>query len=292
MAARPVTVPAGRPVLEHPRPVPRIPREEPGDPAGDGPPAFLPQLVRVALVTLPEVPGERVAPRLVEARVDDREHPPDQPFGVPRVGVVGVGEQPDERGGAHEVDTRAYPVAVLVRPEPVREPLGQPALDALGGHDDELAREHPTDRLSQELTELVGEQVRARVDVHGQAPRLDCMRSVRRSGGGGHRPRRGWCGDLQPPQCPWRLTLRFSVVKTDARQPRNSVGTCDNSCDYRFRGPYRAMTTVLRGDAERPLANGGCALLPTWGTTRCFGSRESYRVKAGRRPSRRDAKRP
>ena len=168
VAAGPVAVPARRPVLEHPRPVPRIPREEPGDPAGDGPPAFLPQLVRVALVTLPEVPGERVAPRLVEARVDDREHPPDQPFGVPRVGVVGVGEQPDERGRAHEVDTRAYPVAVLVRPEPVREPLGQPALDALGGHHDELAGEHPADRLSQELTELVGEQVRARVDVHGQ----------------------------------------------------------------------------------------------------------------------------
>ena len=70
--------------------------------------------------------------------------------------------------GPHEVDPRAYPVAVLVRPEPVREPLGQPAFDALGGHDDELAGEHPTDRLSQELTELVGEQVRARVDVHGQ----------------------------------------------------------------------------------------------------------------------------
>ena len=168
VAAGPVTVPARRPVLEHPRPVPRIPREEPGDPAGDGPPSFLPQLVRVALVTLPEVPGERVAPRLVEARVDDREHPPDQPFGVPRVGVVGVGEQPDERGRPHEVDTRAYPVAVLVGPEPVREPLGQPALDALGGHHDELAGEHPTDRLPQELTELVGEQVRARVDVHGQ----------------------------------------------------------------------------------------------------------------------------
>ncbi len=58
---------------------------------------------------------------------------------------------------------------MLVRPEPVREPLGQPALDSLGGHDDQLAGEHPTDRLSQELTELVGEQVRARVDVHGQA---------------------------------------------------------------------------------------------------------------------------
>ena len=71
--------------------------------------------------------------------------------------------------GPHEVDPRAYSVAVLVRPEPVREPLGQPAFHSLGGNDDKLAREHPTDRLSQELTELVGKQVRARVDVHGQA---------------------------------------------------------------------------------------------------------------------------
>ena len=68
--------------------------------------------------------------------------------------------------GLQEPDAGADPVAAArAGAEPVGEPLGQPALDAPGGHHHDLLGERVVQRRREQLAERVGEQVGARCPV-------------------------------------------------------------------------------------------------------------------------------
>lgn len=109
-----------------------------------------------------QVSAQRHAPGLTEGGVDDLEHGPDEVLGQPRVVVIAAGEHGDQRAWSQEGDAGAHPVlAPFDRPEAVGEPLRQPALDALLGHDDHFLREGVRQRARQQLAELVGEGVGA-----------------------------------------------------------------------------------------------------------------------------------
>ena len=98
------------------------------------------------------------------------EQRPGQRVGRPGIVVGPARHDREQRARAAEVDTGAHTVAAPRRgAEPVREPLGQPALDALRRHHDHLGRERIGQRRRQQLAELVGELVGARgaVEVEG-----------------------------------------------------------------------------------------------------------------------------
>ena len=66
--------------------------------------------------------------------------------------------------------------------------------------------------------------------------------------GGGHRPRRGWCGDLQPPQCSWNLTLRFSgpgCAREWVRKVRGHAGAGCWECGSERRGSDGLLSALL-----------------------------------------------
>ena len=174
-AVQPVGVPALAPVAQQLGAAGRVPVEEPGEPQRDRVPSPGPDLSHfgVRLAVGAEVPGEVSAPWLAERVVDDLQQGPDEVLGQPRVVLVAAGEHRDERAGTKELHSRADPVSASAGgAEPVREPLRQPPLDALLGHDDDLPGEGVRQRARQQLAELVGEDVGplCAVEVKSHAP--------------------------------------------------------------------------------------------------------------------------
>ena len=93
-------------------------------------------------------------------------------------GVVALAaeQQADERARVEEPDPRAHAVAAArAGAEPVAQPLGQPALHALGRHHHDLLGERVVEGHRQQLAEGVGELVGARcavqVERHGRTLR-------------------------------------------------------------------------------------------------------------------------
>ena len=80
---------------------------------------------------------------------------------MPRIVVVGAGDLGDQRARVAERDTRAHAVLAGAAAEDVRQPLAQPALDALGRDDDEFLGERVGQGIGEEGTEAVGEKVGA-----------------------------------------------------------------------------------------------------------------------------------
>ena len=87
---------AVEPVDEELWALPGVRGEQPGEAAGYGVAAALPELFLLAVLEVAEVGGERRAPGLVEAFVDDFEQRPDHGVGRPRVVVDGAGDFGDE----------------------------------------------------------------------------------------------------------------------------------------------------------------------------------------------------
>ena len=84
--------------------------------------------------------------------------------------AVAVDQHRDQRPRVEEPHARADAVAATrARAEPVGEPLGQPALHALGRHHHDLLGERVVERGRQQLAEGIGELVGARraVDPEG-----------------------------------------------------------------------------------------------------------------------------
>ena len=75
--------------------------------------------------------------------------------------VDGAGDLGDQRARVAERNARADAVLAVAATEDVREPLAQPALDALGRHDDELFGERVRQGIGQQRAEAVGEEVGA-----------------------------------------------------------------------------------------------------------------------------------
>ncbi len=168
-AVRPASLP---PLGEQLRALDGVGREEAGQPAGDG---VAPGRPLVGRVTAAEVGGEVLEAGRAHHVVDHLEQRPRQPVGAPRVLGVAVEQHRDERVGRHEVDARADAVAATrTHAEAVRQPLGQPALDAAGGHDHDLAGERVGQRGDQQVREAVGERVGALggVEVQGHGATL------------------------------------------------------------------------------------------------------------------------
>ena len=172
VAAAAVGGPALEPVGQQRRPLDGVRREQAGQPRGDGVPPTLPQLGLGAGVEVAEVPGHRRAPRLVEGVVEHRQQRPGHRVGGPRV-VVGEpehrGHQRPRRGEPH---ARTDPVTRAGRrPEPVRQPLGEPALDPLRGHHHDLLGERVRQGGREQPGQPVGEHVGAlgavQVQAHG-----------------------------------------------------------------------------------------------------------------------------
>ena len=145
----PVLALAGRPALEHLRPVQRVAVEQLGHVADAR------EAPRAAVLVIAEVVGEQLQPRLVQRRVDDLQQRPDRALGPPRVrfgvdprgGGDRVGDQPSRW---REVDVRAHAVRPPGRdPERRGHPLGEPALHPARGHGDDLARERIRERIGE-----------------------------------------------------------------------------------------------------------------------------------------------
>ena len=170
------TVVAVFPVDEQLRPLPGVGREQPGQPARDGVAPTHPQLAFLARLEVPEVGGQGLAPGVVAAGVDDVEQRPDERVGMPRIVVVGAGDQPqylsDERAGVAERDARADAIVLCAAAEDVREPLAEPPLDALGRDDDELLGERVGQWIGEQCAEAVGQQIGA-----FSAVEMECHRS-------------------------------------------------------------------------------------------------------------------
>ena len=152
---------AVEPVDEQLRALPGVGGEQPGEPSGHRVAPALPQLLLLVVLEVPEVGGERAAPRLVEAAVDDLEQRPDHRVGRPRVVVDGAGDLGDQRVRAAERDAGADTVGAVAAAEDVGQPLAQPALDALRRHDDEFLGERVGQRVGQQRAETVGKEVGA-----------------------------------------------------------------------------------------------------------------------------------
>jgi hypothetical protein len=171
-AARAVGVPAGAPVADELRALHGVGGEQAGQPPGHG---VAPGGAVVGGVTGAQVAGEVVEPGGAHHRVDDLEQRPRQPVGAPRVLRVAVEQHRHERVRCDEVDARAHAVAAAeTHAEPVREPLGEPALDAARGDDDHLAGERVGQGGDQQVGEAVGQRVGALggVQVQGHAATL------------------------------------------------------------------------------------------------------------------------
>ncbi len=118
------------PVDEQLRALPGIRREQSGDPPRHRVAPPLPEFLLLALLEVAEVGGQRRAPRLVEAGVDDLEQRPDHRIRVPWILVGGAGDLRDERAWVAECDAGADAVGGLAAAEDVRQPLAQPPLHA------------------------------------------------------------------------------------------------------------------------------------------------------------------
>ena len=192
------------PVDEQLRPLPRVGREEPGQPARDGVAAAHPQLAFLARLEVAEVGGQGLAPVGLAAVVDHVEQRPHERVGMPRVFVVGAGDLGDQRARVAERDACAD--AVLSRPaaEDVRQPLAQPPLDALGRDDDELLGERVGQGIGEKRAEAVGQEIGSLRAVDDAMPsgvrlRLPCRR-LRRVASARRRPARV----PRPSSCPAR----------------------------------------------------------------------------------------
>ena len=149
---------------------------------GDRVAAVAPQLAGLAVEAVAEVERQRGAPRLAEA---DRRWS--------RAGARPAGRGPRRRRARGRAAARPAtcgwrnrtPAQTPSPPraagaEPVGEPLGQPALDTLGGHHHDLLGERVVQRGRQQLAERVGEQVGPRGAVEVERHRRDLMRRGRR----------------------------------------------------------------------------------------------------------------
>ena len=157
------------PVDEQLRPLPRIGREEAGQPSRHRIAPAQPQFLLLACLEVPEVGGQRLAPVVVAAVVDDLEQRPDERVGVPRIVVRRSGDLGDERAWVAEGDAGADAVLPVTAAEDVRQPLAQPPLDALRRDDDDLFGEGIVKRVGEEGAEAVGQEVGpfGTVDVKG-----------------------------------------------------------------------------------------------------------------------------
>ena len=165
-------VTTGLPRLQHRRTGPAVGLQVPRELGRDGEAATALAAARFET----EVDGENGRPRLPHAVVDHGHQRPDDALGRPSLRGVGEGrvgrrdrvvEQPVRRREHH---VGAHPVAVG-RAQDVTELLGQPPLDPLAGHGDELGPERVGRRLVQQLAERGDERVRPFGAVDQQHPR-------------------------------------------------------------------------------------------------------------------------
>ena len=159
------------PVDQQLRPLAGIGGEEPGQPARDGITPALPQLAFFTGLEVAEVGGQRLAPALFAAGIDDLEQRPHHRIGGPRIVVRRARDFGDEGVRIAERDAGADAVLAVTAAEDVAEPLTQPALDALGGNDDQLFGEGVRQGIGQQRTEAIGEEVGAFSAVEVQAHR-------------------------------------------------------------------------------------------------------------------------
>ena len=88
-----VGVAAGLPVVQEGGPLGGVRGEEAGQATRHGVPPAAAQLPLLAVLAVPEVEAQRVAPRLSRVGVDDLEQRPDEGVGRPRVLLVGAGDR-------------------------------------------------------------------------------------------------------------------------------------------------------------------------------------------------------
>ncbi len=163
-----------RPAAHHVRAVHAVTVEQVGDVAHDAEPPR--RLVGVGASAL-QVALQRGQPWLLQARVDHLEQGPDRALGQPRIVVrLDAGRRghraEDEPARERELDVGAHAVVALRarRPEPRREPLGQPSLDPARRHRDDLGRERVRERLEQRVREPVRQAVGAFGSVDVEHP--------------------------------------------------------------------------------------------------------------------------
>ena len=179
---------------------------------------------------LADVLGQRCQPGLVEVLLDHLHERPHRAFGQPGVGL-GVGARGqgqgagDQRPGKREADVGAHPVVRSGRDaESGRQALGEPALDALGRHRDDLGRHRVVERLGHQLGQHRHQGVGAigAVDVqHPGRVRRRC------SGAGSAKPpaRKAGCA-ATPCRC-WRrprAAPRWSIAPTSSSSGRAAYG--------------------------------------------------------------------
>ena len=179
----------GGPCGEHGRPGRRVAGEQVGDLSRGGVPAALSVLgigesLRTAGPTATvapgrvrsDVPGDDPERVVVDTRVENTQHRPDQPARTPRiVHPTGAGQgerrpRMDRRhdpigqvGRRREIDVRADPVAGGTGAESAGQMLLQPALHAACGHTDDLGRERigRCSRCRQDAGKHVGQYIGA-----------------------------------------------------------------------------------------------------------------------------------
>jgi hypothetical protein len=134
-------------------------RVQAGQPPGDGVPAG------AQLVALRQVVSQPGAPLLVgRAGVEDVEQRPDHAVGLPGLDGRHVLRAGGDHCGAEQVvgrrerDPRADAVPAPPGPEPVRQALGQPPLDAAGGHGDDVDGERVGERPREQVAERVDQR--------------------------------------------------------------------------------------------------------------------------------------
>jgi hypothetical protein len=174
--AGPVGVTSLAPVGDQLRALDGVVAEEARHPACDGVAAGR---ALVGRVTTAEVPGQGLEAGLAHGVVDDLEQRPGERVGVPRVGVLHAEQERDQRAGRHEVDAGAHAVtAAGTDAQPVRQALGEPALDTARRHDHDLAGERVGQRSDQQVRQAVGQRVGAlggvQVEGHGRHPMSGC----------------------------------------------------------------------------------------------------------------------
>ena len=112
-----------------------------------------------------QVGGQVAQPGLGETLLDDVEERPDRPFGKPGVGVAvhaggGGHGGADEAAGKGKLDVGADAVTPAVGDtEAARQLLGQPALDAAGGHGDDLGGHRILEGVGQHIAERTDETI-------------------------------------------------------------------------------------------------------------------------------------
>ena len=74
---------------------------------------------------------------------------------------VGAADLGDQRPRAAEGDAGAHPVLTGAATEDMGQPLAQPSLDAVGGDEDEFLGEGVRQRIGEQGTEAVGQQIGA-----------------------------------------------------------------------------------------------------------------------------------